>query len=370
MTIGGEVAESSDVVAIYVGSELRGKQEVIINGGVAWVNAQVNAAGGNETISFKIYDASAAVTYENSDTSAVITPGGNIGNFASPLMIEMKDSNGDPVVDTTAPVITVMSGTDTVEQGSTWTDAGATSDTGEIVTASGTVNTSASGTYIITYSATDIAGNTGTATRTVTVIASGVGESFGNVEVYANNSATIIGQVTIEGEVAEIGDVLAIYVGSELRGKQEVIINGGLAWVNALVNAAGGDETIRFKVYDASAGVTYENSNTSTVITPGGIIGNYDSPLMIEMKNPKEGDPNNGNLVFEPGANLAGAELSNMDISDKNLQGANLQGANLIGANLSNVNLEGANLSNANLEGANLTGANIQGTQLLTLIHI
>ena len=74
------------------------------------------------------------------------------------------------VVDTTAPVITVTAGTDTVEQGSTWTDAGATSDGGETVTASGTVDTSVAGTYTITYTATDAAGNTGTATRTVTVV--------------------------------------------------------------------------------------------------------------------------------------------------------------------------------------------------------
>jgi hypothetical protein len=74
------------------------------------------------------------------------------------------------VVDTKAPVITVASGTDTVKQGSTWNDAGATADGGETVTASGTVNTGAAGTYTITYTATDASGNVGTATRTVTVV--------------------------------------------------------------------------------------------------------------------------------------------------------------------------------------------------------
>jgi hypothetical protein len=166
VTIEGEVAESGDVVAIYVGSELRAKQEVIIFGGEAWVNALVNVAGGNETISFKVYDASTGVTHEKSNTSAVVTSGGTVGSFASPLMIEMKD----PVVDTTAPVITVASGKDTVEQGSTWTDAGATADGDEAVTVSGTVDTSAVGTYTITYTATDAKGNTGTAIRTVNVV--------------------------------------------------------------------------------------------------------------------------------------------------------------------------------------------------------
>jgi hypothetical protein len=111
------------------------------------------------------------------------------------------------------------------------------------------------------------------------------GESFGDVVIYANNSTTLIGQVTIKGEVAEIGDLVAIYVGSELRSKQEVTINGGVAWVNAQVNAAGGEETISFKVYDASTGVTHENSPTSAVITTGGTVGSFANPLMIEMKD-------------------------------------------------------------------------------------
>ena len=75
------------------------------------------------------------------------------------------------VVDTTAPVITVTAGTDTVEQGSTWTDAGAISNGGETVTASGTVDINTLGTYTITYTATDAAENVGTVTRTVTVVA-------------------------------------------------------------------------------------------------------------------------------------------------------------------------------------------------------
>ena len=82
-------------------------------------------------------------------------------------------SNADIV----APVITVTPGTDTVVQGGTWTDAGATSDGGETVTVSGTVDTSTPGTYIITYSATDASGNTGTATRTVTVNALSIGDT-------------------------------------------------------------------------------------------------------------------------------------------------------------------------------------------------
>ena len=203
VTIEGEVAESGDVVAIYVGSELRGKQEVIINGGVAWVSAQVNAAGGNETISFKVYDASTGVTHEKSTTSAVITTGGAVGSFVSPLMIEMKDPNGDPVVDTTAPVITVTPGNDTVEQGATWTNAGATADGQESVTSSGTVDANTLGNYTITYTATDAAGNTVTATRTVTVVdttAPVITVTSGNDTVERGGSWTDAGATADGGE--------------------------------------------------------------------------------------------------------------------------------------------------------------------------
>ncbi len=80
-----------------------------------------------------------------------------------------EDSSTPP--DTVFPVITIIGDNPaTVELGSTYTDAGATSDGGETVTSSGTVDTNTLGAYTITYSATDTAGNTTTATRTVNVV--------------------------------------------------------------------------------------------------------------------------------------------------------------------------------------------------------
>lgn len=78
--------------------------------------------------------------------------------------------------DTTAPVITLNgSATMSVAQGATFTDPGATAvddvDGNVTVSVSGSVDTSTVGTYTLTYSATDKAGNTATKTRTVTVTA-------------------------------------------------------------------------------------------------------------------------------------------------------------------------------------------------------
>lgn len=83
------------------------------------------------------------------------------------------DSSDTGAADRTAPVITI-NGSATVnhEQGTTYTDQGATAtdavDGTVSVSTSGSVGTAA-GTYTITYSATDNSGNTATATRTVIV---------------------------------------------------------------------------------------------------------------------------------------------------------------------------------------------------------
>ncbi len=81
-----------------------------------------------------------------------------------------------PPADETAPVITLTGDNPmTVLQGRTFTDPGATAtdavDGTVTVTVSGTVDTSTVGIYTLTYTATDVAGNTATETRTVNVVA-------------------------------------------------------------------------------------------------------------------------------------------------------------------------------------------------------
>ena len=82
-------------------------------------------------------------------------------------------STATVTVDNTAPVITPTNNTDQyniVEFGGSYSEQGATADGNENVTSSGNVDTTTVGQYIITYSATDAAGNIGTTTRTVTVV--------------------------------------------------------------------------------------------------------------------------------------------------------------------------------------------------------
>ena len=95
------------------------------------------------------------ITYYATDSS------GNTGEVTRRVIVE----------DTTAPVITLQGDNPyTVQRGTTYTDPGWTVDTGETVTADvSTLNMSVSGTYTVSYTATDASGNTGTASRTVTV---------------------------------------------------------------------------------------------------------------------------------------------------------------------------------------------------------
>jgi hypothetical protein len=92
--------------------------------------------------------------------------------------------------DTTAPVVTVISGTDAIYLQGTWADAGATAEDNEdgnltsSITTTGAVDANRTGTYTITYSVTDAAGNTGSATRDVTVSnqADGLEGSWTNIK--------------------------------------------------------------------------------------------------------------------------------------------------------------------------------------------
>lgn len=78
------------------------------------------------------------------------------------------------VVDQTKPVILLNPGIDTVKQGGTWVDAGATvSDNSNeeiVIYVSGVVDTNMVGTYEIVYTASDSSGNTAMVIRYVNIV--------------------------------------------------------------------------------------------------------------------------------------------------------------------------------------------------------
>lgn len=101
------------------------------------------------------------------------------------------------IADTTAPVIVLFgSSTINIAKGSSYTDSGATAtdnvDGGITVTTSGVVDTDKLGTYTMTYTATDAAGNTATEERVVTVIGDdNTGKNAKNPEADSSGGGSI-----------------------------------------------------------------------------------------------------------------------------------------------------------------------------------
>ena len=93
------------------------------------------------------------------------------------------------------------------------------------------------------------------------------GEDFGDPVNYAIKAVTVYATVTINGEAAGVGDVVAAYVGSELRGKSAIqFVVGGVAYASVEVNPFSGDETATFKVYDVSAKAIFQVPDTTATI--------------------------------------------------------------------------------------------------------
>ena len=139
-------------------------------------SSDIDYTGDSTTQSTDIVD---GVTYDFFYGDVTITVTGNFGTvsvycpyhgYMGGENLFVYDSQYD-IADTTPPVITVLGNNpETVEVGSTYTDAGATADGGETVTTSGTVDTNTVGVYTMTYTATDSSNNVATATRTVNVV--------------------------------------------------------------------------------------------------------------------------------------------------------------------------------------------------------
>ena len=159
-----------------------------------------------------------------------------------------EDSTTPP--DTVFPVITILGDNPaSVELGSTYTDAGATSDGGESVSSSGSVDTDTVGTYTITYSATDAAGNTSTATRTVNVVDTTPPVITSSDTFVADENQTAIGTVT----ATDLQTITFAVSGTELQ-----ITSGGV-----LTFVVAPDYETK-NVYTATVTATDASSNSVT----------------------------------------------------------------------------------------------------------
>jgi hypothetical protein len=169
--------------------------------------------------------ASDAVDGDVTTTASGTVDTSTVGSYT--LTYIATDSSGNEssatrtvtVLDVSAPVITVSGANpDSVAQNVTYTDPSATAsdavDGTTTIATTGTVDTSTLGSYVLTYTATDAAGNESTATRNVTVTPI-------NLSGTAAAGAAIIGNVTVKGALGNTRSELI-----EADGSYDIDVSG------------------------------------------------------------------------------------------------------------------------------------------------
>ncbi len=220
--------------------------------------------------------------------------------------------------DATAPVITLQGEAEmTLYQGEAFTDEGATAVDdvdGEVsVTTEGTVDTDTVGTYVITYSATDTAGNIANEIRTVNVISrTVVAYDFeSDIGSWAGWGVTVAHD-TAEGHDGSSGslkvtDRNANYKSPKLHLEDQLTAGESYnvkVWVK-LANLSAGDAKITFRITDESPdandkGQTYTSVTGFEAVTNSEwtlLTGTYDynpvgnvSELYVYVQGPQNGD--------------------------------------------------------------------------------
>ena len=124
-----------------------------------------------------------------------------------------------------------------------------------------------------------------------------------------------MGHVFVNGVPAEEGDIIGIYVGGELRGKQKVQYFSDNAWLgNARVGSSADEELAAFKLYDKSLDMLLE-SDSNLIIKPGITVGELLNPFIININylfaDAGEGQVVNGGTVVTLDGSRSSAPNSN-----------------------------------------------------------
>lgn len=199
--------------------------------------------------------------------------------------------------DASIPIITLNGGNITINQGSTYIDAGASAldladgnITANIVTVN-PVNTNIVGTYIISYNVSDAAGNSAvTATRTVNVVAiisGGGGGGGGGYSYYTINASA-----GANGSINSPGSSSMAYGSSKTY---TIFPNAGYKVGDVLVDnvSKGSITTYTFSTINANHAIsaTFSAVSVTTIVTKvgdangDGKVNKYDFSLMMASWN-------------------------------------------------------------------------------------
>ena len=223
------------------------------------------------------------------DLSSSISVGGDTVDINTPgtyvITYDVSDAAGNDAAqvartvivrpDTTRPVITLTGETAvTITDGDSYTEAGATASdnvdgdlTADIVVGGDAVDTTTSGTYVITYNVSDAAGNAAIqVTRTVTVITDAV------VPVI-----TLLGDAVIEISLGDTYTDAGATALDDVDGDltDDIVVGG-----DVVDTAAGGTYTITYDVSDAAGNAAVRVTRMVTVIAITGVVQDVDgAPL-------------------------------------------------------------------------------------------
>ena len=268
-----KVIEKADTTAPVI--TVKGENPVTVEKGSTYTESGATADGGEEVKITGSVDINTVGTYTITYTATDVA--GNTGTATRTVKVEEK-------ADTTAPVITVIGeNVVTVEVGSTYTESGATADGGETVTITGSVDINTVGTYTVTYTATDAAGNTGTATRTVKVVEK------------ADTTAPVI---TVKGENPVTVEVGSTYTesGATADGGETVTITGSVD-----INTVG--------TYTVTYTATDSAGNTGTATRTVKVVEKADTTApVITVKGENPVTVEKGSTYTESGATADGGE--------------------------------------------------------------
>ena len=108
---------------------------------------------------------------------------------------------------------------------------------------------------------------------------------FSDPVQYPKIPAVVIAKVRVNGQAAAEGDLVAAYVGEELRGKGTVVMSDGVAYAAVTVNVSAESENAAFKIWDKSEEETktaYVDGNVTASISPGGSVGSWGDPAVLD----------------------------------------------------------------------------------------
>jgi hypothetical protein len=278
------VGDGTPPVIILVNGDI-GTPDYTVERGTPYTDPGATAdTGETVTIDTSQLDMSTNGTY--TVTYSVTDASGNTGTASRTVIVE----------DTIAPIISLVDGdnvgssTYTVERATTYTDPGATADTGETVTIdTSQLDMSTIGTYIVYYSATDASGNTGTGSRVVIVrdtiapVLSLIGSNPYVVERYTTyndpgvtaDTGETVAINTSQLDMSTIGTYIVYYSATDAGGNtgtasRTVIVQDTITPVISLVdgdNVGSSTYTVERATTYIDPGATADTGETVTIDT-------------------------------------------------------------------------------------------------------